>query len=104
MMTSLEEMHFYTKMLTGMILLLNIGLLVSIRMALKYAKHSSTVDRSENGAKLWKSARRGLIVLIIMVVAMNAAAVFANYRMVTATQDLAAELPLSDTKVAFMAP
>lgn len=93
MNTSLDAMHFYTKLLTGMILLLNIGLLVSIRMALKYAKHSSAVDRSEDGAKLWSSAKRALSVLTVMVVCMNGAAVYANHRMVGATRDIAAELP-----------
>jgi hypothetical protein len=93
-MTTLESMHFYTKLLTGMILLLNIGLLVSIRMALRYARHSSVVDASEAGARMWQSAKRRLVVLIAMVVCMNAAAVYANHRMVTATRDLAAELPM----------
>ena len=92
-MSSLESMHFYTKLLTGMILLLNIGLLIAIRMALKYAKHVKAVDRSDGGDRLWASARRGLAVLILMVVSMNAAAVYANHRMVTATRDLAAEIP-----------
>jgi uncharacterized membrane protein len=93
MPTSLDSMQFYTKLLTGMILLLNIGLLVSIRMALKYAMHSRAVDPTEAGKKLWNTARRGLAVLIVLVVAMNAAAVYANHRMVTATRDIAAELP-----------
>ena len=93
MTTSLDSMTFYTKVFTGMILLLNIGLLVAIRMALKYAKHTSVVDRSEQGLKLWSSAKRGLLVLIMLVVCMNLAAVYANHRMVSATRDIAVELP-----------
>ena len=96
MSTPIESMHFYTKLLTGMILLLNIGLLVSIRLALKYARHSSAVDQSEEGAKLWISAKRALAVLIIVVVCMNGAAVYANHRMVGATREIAAELPQAD--------
>ncbi len=92
-MTSLESMHFYTKLLTGMILLLNIGLLVSIRIALKYAKHTSVVDQSEKGCQMWASAKRGLAILILVVVSVNAAAVYANHRMINATHDIAAELP-----------
>jgi hypothetical protein len=95
MNTQIEAMHFYTKLLTGMILLLNIGLLVSIRLALKYARHSSLVDRSEAGTKLWNSAKRALTVLIITVVCMNGAAVYANHRMIGATREIAAELPNS---------
>lgn len=86
-------MHLYTKLLTGMVLLLNIGLLVSIRLALKYARLSTAADRTEQGAKRWTVAKRQLAVLILTVVAMNGGAVFANHRMVNATRDLAAELP-----------
>ena len=95
-MTPLDAMNFYTKLFTGMILLLNIGLLVSIRMALKHARHSSAVDQSEAGVKLWNSAKRGIAVLIIVVICTNGAAIYSNHRMVTATQDIAAELPLAD--------
>jgi len=86
-------MQFYTKVLTGLVLLLNIGLLISIRMALKFGRRSTLMDRSEEGVKLWVSARRTLAVLILLVVCMNAGAVFANHRMVNATRDIAAELP-----------
>src|SRR5437868_1566061 len=85
-MTSLDSLHFYTKLLTGMILLLNIGLLVSIRMALKFAKHSAASDTSERGLKLWVSSKRALAILIIVVVSVNAAAVYANHRMINATR------------------
>ena len=96
MSTPIDAMHFYTKLLTGMILLLNIGLLVSIRMALKYARRSSAMDRSEEGAKLWITAKRAIAVLIIVVICMNGAAVYANHRMVGATREIAAELPRAD--------
>lgn len=93
MTSPLDSMQFYTKLLTGLVLLLNIGLLVSIRMALKFGRRSSEMDQSERGIKLWASARRGIGVLILLVVCMNAAAVYANHRMVIATRDIAAELP-----------
>ena len=92
-MTSLDSLHFYTKLLTGMILLLNIGLLVSIRLALRFAKNSAATDTSERGLKVWASAKRALAILIIVVVSINAAAVYANHRMINATRDIAAELP-----------
>lgn len=100
-MTSLETMQFYTKLLTGMVLLLNIGLLVSIRLALKHARISSEVDRSEAGAKRWASAKRALVALILTVVGMNVTAVIANHRMVDATREVAAEIPQnSDAELA----
>lgn len=93
MSTPLETMQFYTKVLTGMVLLLNIGLLVSIRLALKHARLTSANDRSEQGPARWAGARRQIAVLILTVVAMNAGAVFANFRLVGATREIAAELP-----------
>lgn len=100
-MTSLDSMHFYTKLLTGMILLLNIGLLVAIRMALRFAKSSVATDTSEKGAQGWAAAKRTLAILIILVVTVNAAAVYSNHRMVNATRDMAAELPSgSDAELA----
>src|SRR5687767_9276495 len=93
MTSPLDSMQLYTKLLTGLVLLLNIGLLVSIRMALKFGRRSAEMDRSEEGVKVWAAARRGIGILILLVVCMNAAAVYANHRMVTATRDIAAELP-----------
>jgi hypothetical protein len=90
---TISSMHFFTKLLTGMILLLNIGLLVSIRLALKFAKYSAAGDPSDRGCKMWASAKRTLAILILLVVTVNAAAVYANHRMVNATRDIAAELP-----------
>ena len=97
-------MQLYTKILTGMVLLLNIGLLISIRMAAKFAGRASALDQSEQGPAFWKASRRALAALILLVVCMNAAAVYANHRMVNATRDLAAELPQNtDTQIALSA-
>jgi cytochrome b561 len=93
MASPLDTMQFYTKVLTGMVLLLNIGLLVSIRIALKHARLSSASERSEEGAKRWAAARRQIAFLILTVVAMNAGAVIANYNLVNATRVIAADLP-----------
>jgi uncharacterized BrkB/YihY/UPF0761 family membrane protein len=93
MTTSLESMTFFTKLLTAMVLLLNIGLLVSIRLALKSAKQNSELDRSETGARAWLRSRRALMALIVMVVGMNATAIYANQKVVKATQDIAAQIP-----------
>jgi hypothetical protein len=92
-MTTLESLQFYTKILTGMVLLLNIGLLVSIRMALKFARLTCAEDRSEDGARRWDAIKRTLAVLIVTVVCMNGGAVFANHRLVSATHDIASQVP-----------
>jgi hypothetical protein len=92
MTTPLDSMQFYTRVLTGMLLLLNLGLLMAIRMALKQAKHCRAIDASDEGLKRWNGAKRGLSVLAILVVGMNGAAIFANHRMANATQDLMVEM------------
>ena len=92
-MSPLDSMSLYAKVLTGMVLLLNIGLLVSIRMALKFARRSAAMDTSDQGSRSWTSARRTLVVLILAVISMNGGAILANHRLVTATHDIAAELP-----------
>ena len=54
---------------------------------------TSPAATSRYTPKRWTVAKRQLAVLILVVVAMNGGAVFANHRMVNATRDLAAELP-----------
>jgi hypothetical protein len=93
MTTPLETMHLYTKILTGMVLLLNIGLLISIRMGLKHASLTLAGDKSEEGTKRWASVRRQMMVLIVSVVAINIGAMLANNKVVEATRELAAEIP-----------
>ena len=93
MTTPLESMAFFTKLLTGMVLLLNIGLLVSIRLALKNAKMNSQMDQSESGSKNWARSKRLLSGLILLVVGMNATAIYSNQKVVRATQEIATQLP-----------
>ena len=100
MTSPLESMTFFTKLLTGMVLLLNIGLLVSVRLALKSAKMNSQMDQSERGAKNWVNSRRVLAVLILLVVGMNATAIYSNQKVVKATHEIANQLPSgSDTEL-----
>jgi hypothetical protein len=93
MTTPLEAMTFFAKLLTAMVLLLNIGLLVAIRLALKCAKKNSELDRSEIGARTWLRSKRALMLLIIVVVGMNGTAIYANQQVVKATRDIAAQIP-----------
>ncbi len=90
---SLDSVNFYTKLLTAMVLLLNIGLLVAVPMALKYARFTCAMDPNRKGGEMWKGAKRGIVALILLVVVMNGVTVYANQRMVSAAQDLAAEFP-----------
>ena len=85
----IDAMHFYTKLFTGMILLMNIGLLVAIRLGLKCAKQNAELDHSERGTLRWNASRRWLIALTVLVVVMNAAAVYSNHRVVKATREIA---------------
>ena len=93
MTTPLDSLQLYTRILTGMVLLLNIGLLLAIRMAVKFARIACEGATSASGIRRWGMVKKGLAALILMVVCMNGAAVFANNRLVGATHDIAAELP-----------
>jgi len=86
-------MHFYTRLLIGMVLLLNIGLLVSIRMTMKYAKLSSQNDVDREAGVRLSPAKRALTILFVLVIGMNAGAVYANQRIMHVTRELAADLP-----------
>jgi hypothetical protein len=93
MTTPLESMTFFAKLLTAMVLLLNIGLLVAIRMAMKNAKMNANMDRSETGLRNWARARRVLMVLILAVVGMNAGTIYANQKLVKAAREVALQIP-----------
>ena len=79
--SSPDHLHFYVKVVTGLLLLLNMALLLSLRYGLNWAKQlAARLPEPERGPA-WKSASRSLAVLIITVIAMNAAAIFANYQL-----------------------
>ena len=95
MTTPLDSLQLYTRILTGMVLLRNVGLLLAIRMAVKFARIACEGDTSEFGVRRWSMVKKGLAALILLVVCMNGAAVFANNRLVGATHEIAAELPMA---------
>ena len=99
-MNPIDALQFFSKVSTGMVLLMNLSLLISIRMALNWAKRTSMLDTSEEGALRWKAARRAFMVLILVVVGMNGAAVYANHRMTKATRAVAVEFPDMNSAVA----
>lgn len=76
-----DTLQFYVKAATGLLLLLNLALLLSIRFGMRSAKQlAAQLPESEAPAVL-RTANRTLGLLIFTVIAMNAAAVFTNYQL-----------------------
>lgn len=76
--TSLDSLQFYVKAVTGLLLLLNLALLMSIRFGMKWAKQIAANLPEEERGPVWRKSSRALGLLIIVVIAMNGAAIFAN--------------------------
>jgi ABC-type cobalamin transport system permease subunit len=76
--TSQDSLQFYVKAVTGLLLLLNLALLMAIRFGMNWAKQLAATLPEEEKAGSWKKSSRALAVLIIVVIAMNGAAIFAN--------------------------
>ena len=81
METSIDSLLFYVKASTGLLLLLNLALLMSIRFGMGWAKKLTATLPEEERAFAWSKASRVLGLLIIVVIAMNGAAVFANFQL-----------------------
>lgn len=81
MATSLDSLQFYVKVVTGLLLLLNLALLVSIRFGMGWAKQLTASLPEAAQAPVWQKASRALGVLILVVIGMNGAAIFANYQL-----------------------
>ncbi len=81
METSFDSLQFYLKVVTGLLLLLNLALLMSIRFGMGWAKQLTASLPEPERAPVWQKASRALGMLIIVVIAMNAAAIFANYQL-----------------------
>ena len=79
--TSPDSLHFYVKAVTGLLLLLNLALLLSIRFGMTWAKQLTASLPEEERAPVWQKASRILGFLIITVIAMNGAAIYANYQL-----------------------
>ena len=79
--TSIESLQFYIKASTGMLLLLNLALLMSIRFGMGWAKKLTATLPEAERISAWGKTSRALGLLIIVVIAMNGAAVFANFQL-----------------------
>ena len=89
--TSIDSLQFYVKSVTGLLLLLNLALLMSIRFGMGWAKQLTAHLPEEDRDRAWSKASRTLGFLIIVVIAMNSAAVFANYQLRQSADALAGE-------------
>ena len=68
---SLDSLQFYVKVVTGLLLLLNLALLMSIRYGMGWASQlSASLPEAERGV-VWKKASRALGGLIVVVIAVN---------------------------------
>ena len=81
METSFDSLQFYVKVVTGLLLLLNLALLMSIRFGMDWAKQLAARLPEPERFPVWQKASRAFGILIIVVIAMNAAAIFANYQL-----------------------
>jgi hypothetical protein len=76
------QLMFFTKFLTGLILVLNIGLILSIRHNLRMIKFVNSLSADVKGTEERPPAPlRTLTVLVIAVIAINGAAVYGNMRL-----------------------
>lgn len=93
MTPSLNSLLLYTKLLTALVIILNIGLILLLRSHISWGKQLAAVA-GEQGKQFLKS--KLLLGLIFLVIAINAAAVFANHNMLKSIkeiQKIAAEMP-----------
>ena len=81
METSLDSLQFYVKVVTGLLLLLNLALLMSIRFGMGWAKQLAASLPETERLPVWQKASRALGILIIVVIAVNGASIFANYQL-----------------------
>jgi hypothetical protein len=90
--TSLDALQFYVKAVTGLLLLLNLALLMSIRFGMSWAKQLTASLPEEERANSWQKSSRLLGILIIVVIAMNGAAIYANAQLRHSADTLAGEV------------
>jgi hypothetical protein len=78
-----DRIIFFTKVLTGLVMMLNIGLVLSLRMHLRFVREARAT-----GAQ---SSIRGPVVLglAILVILINIATVYSNYQMLQAVRAIA---------------
>lgn len=90
MTSSLNSLLIYTKLLTALVIILNIGLILLLRSHISWGKQlAASVGEQER--QFLKS--KLLLGLILLVIAVNGAAVYANHHMLKNIKEIAAEMP-----------
>lgn len=104
MESSFDSLQFYVKALTGLLLLLNFALLVSIRYGLSWAKQLTGHLPEAERAPAWQKTSRLLGILIILVIGMNGAAIYINAQLRHSATALAGEAGGSNIEMSHMVP
>ena len=87
MNNSLENLLFFTKVLTGLIIFLNVALILSIRLNLKFMRKLKAFGQPGEA-----TGSSTLAVLICSVMAVNALAIYGNHKMLAALAEMTAEI------------
>jgi len=81
METPIDTLQFYVRAVTGLLLFLNLALLVAIQSGRNWAKQLLVHLNPVEEAEVSRRSDRALGLLIMVVIAMNAASVYANYQL-----------------------
>ncbi len=77
----LDSLQFYVKAVTGLLILLNLSLLMAIQFGMGWAKRLSAALPAEERPAMWSKTTRILGLLIFVVIALNAGAIFVNFQL-----------------------
>ena len=98
MNTPLDSLMFYSKLLTGLVLVLNVLSLISIHLLVRWLKNPSRamqvapVTTVEDSRQFRSSARMILMTLLIFVIGINGLAIYGNLNLKQATEDVIAQM------------
>jgi hypothetical protein len=79
-----DQIIFFTKTLTGLVMVLNIGLVLSLRAHLRYVREVRT-----SGAAVGQLHSKTLLALAVLVILVNVATVYCNRQMLQAVKAIA---------------
>jgi hypothetical protein len=83
--TAIETLIFHTKLLTALVVILNVALFLSLRAQVAWAKKMA----EQVGASSYELMKKKLVMgLICTVMVVNAVAVYGNHHMLKAVRDI----------------
>lgn len=97
----LHSLMFYSKLLTGLVLLLNLLSLVSIHLMVRWLKNPARAMQSIDSNPIPKdavprhfrgSARAILMTLLLIIISINGVAIFGNMKLRSATDEVIAQM------------